>query len=353
MQYLVEHLPRIGSTSVVVHGGGAPIVASLNSSTLKLKTDSGYSVSILLPHEVDLKGPYSFVPVGNSDYVLRLNSKEDDIVEYRRINKSQNILMLLPDGKWTKKHLLGLSSFKISCLNCDFDIIDEENCSKLNEMPSEFWMELMDYWHCHKPHHPTEKTAVYSAKHNSLNPLTKEILVGGSFFLANEETFKGRLVCKGSRLCCVRCSASLGKKTKDQLFKIYKYKTKLLSDGGSNIDIFPPENDVVITLLNHVKGNSTRYVLLKCDKIQVLVWMFAIGIDVTFSNGRVMNNCIKILYRDDAAPEVKRKQNVDDAEVDLLPMESFLDVLEQINKLLPQNNKKMGTWNVSYIPVIN
>ncbi|QLG75090.1 hypothetical protein HG535_0H04170 [Zygotorulaspora mrakii] len=353
MKYLVECLPRIGCTSIAVHANERPVVASLHPSTLELKTVSGdVSVSIPLPHNVDIKCSYEFKACGDRDYVLRLRNRNEDVVGNRELNKSRNFLMSLPEGKWGKKDLLDLGQFKLTCLCCGSAIIDAENCFKLNEMPSEFWMELMDYWHCHKPDEPTGacETGRYSAKQNSLNPCTKELLVGGSFLLANAGTFTGRVICDGNLLRCSKCNVTLGEKTKEQLYKIYKYNMKLSSLNGEECSFFPPENDIVFTILNHVKGNSARHILLKCEDKKVHVWIFAIDISVTLSDGAIIRNCMKVLYQEDV--KVEGNHNIDDATVNHIPMKCFLAALDGVNTLLPKNNAKMGPWNVSYIPMV-
>lgn len=353
VQFLVEHLPRIGSTSVFVQGARELTVVSLNPTNLEIQNESGYRLSILLPHKVDVSGSYHFVEGKRNEYMLRLRSKKEDVAQCMK-NKSTNFVTTLPEGKWTKQELLKANSFELCCTSCGCNIIDQENCGKLNEMPSEFWMELMDYWHCHKPTNPGNEgqSSSYSARYNSLKPSLNEILIGGSFFLAQSNTFNGRVTSNGGVLNCVKCSGLLGEKTKDYLYKLYKWRMRLCCNGRQD-DVFSPEQDVIFTLLNHLKGHSTRYVLLKCGDLQILVWLFAVGIDVTLPNNHIMNNCMKILYRTDSANEIRGKQNVDEAEVKTTPMELFIQGLENVHGILPSSTKKIDLWKVSYVPIIN
>lgn len=354
VQFLVEHLPRIGTTSVFVQAAHEPKVVSLGPTNLEIQNEYGYRFSILLPHKIDVSGSYHFVEGTRNEYTLRLRSKKEDVAQYSKRNKSTNFIMTLPEGKWTKQELLNATSFELYCTSCGCSIIDRENCERLNEMPSEFWMELMDYWHCHKPTRPGNEgqSFSYSAKYNSLKPLLNEILIGGSFFLAQINTFNGKVASNGDVLHCIKCSGLLGERTKDNLYKLYKWRLRLRCNGRQD-DVFSPEQDVIFTLLNHLKGHSTRYVLLKCENLQMLVWLFAVGIDVTLPNNQIMNKCMKILYRTDSADEIRGNQNIDEAEIKTMPMEHFIQGLENVHNILPSSTKKIDSWNVSYFPIID
>lgn len=344
--FLVEHLPRIGATSILLEGVRCPRLLLCAGQKLEVTDGAGKVVYIALPTAVTSDGPLIPIETGNGCYTLRLRSRPQDLAAYRTVNKAQNIIMSLPEGKWSKKELVQCGKYKVKCLKCGSNIIDEENCNKLNELPSEFWQELMDYWHCHKPHQPSQEIW-YSAKYNSLQPDVGEVVIGGSFFLAHPDTFRARTVADRGIVQCSSCYATLGDETKDQLYKIRKWQV-FLSTADRERDLFPPEQDVVFTLLNLLKGYSTRYVVLSSQESQLIVWIFAVGLDVTLSNNMVLNNCIKVLYRREMPEEEMKKQNIEKVEIESLPMQRFVESLECFNELLPCSSKSFSGWAVSY-----
>ncbi|QLL32470.1 hypothetical protein HG536_0C06390 [Torulaspora globosa] len=344
--FLVEHLPRIGATSVLLEGACRPKFSLGAGQNLEMKDEAGRLISIPLPTEIVTDGPLRIAEKGRNSYTVRLKSRPQDLAAYKTASKARNIIMSLPEGKWCKKELAECGFFRVRCLGCQFDIIDERNCNKLNELPSEFWQELMDYWHCHKPHQPSQEIW-YSARYNSLQPAVGEIVIGGSFFLAQPDTFAGRTKVANGIVQCARCCATIGDQTKDKLYKIRKWHV-FLSTNEREKDLFPPEQDVVFTLLNLLKGYSTRYVLLSSKESQLVVWIFAVGLDVTLSNNKVLKNCIKILFRQEIPEEEMKKHNIEKVEVESLPMQSFMQSLQYLNGLLPYSAKSFGEWRVGY-----
>lgn len=349
LSFLVEHLPRIGTTSIDICAAGQPVIVSRGPGRLCVEDTEENNATILLPGEELVGEQAKFTTVSPGCYRLRLKSREEVVNAFNCNNKARNVFMSLPEGKWSKKELIESKGFRILCLTCRTDIINEQNCFKINEMPSEFWMELMDYWHCHKPH-DVSKENEYSVRYNSLKPLTGEILLGSAFFLAQQDTFAGRVKTENGFLQCAKCSASLGEETQDHLFKIYKWQV-LLRKSNKEEDIFPPEQDVVFTLLNLIKGYSTRYVLLESETSKLFVWLFAIGIDVTLPDNRVLTNCIKVLYCDEISEKETRGSNIEQVKVKPVPMRHFVQMLEQIHESLPSSVKQFDSWRVSYIKI--
>ncbi|GAV52379.1 hypothetical protein ZYGR_0AG03700 [Zygosaccharomyces rouxii] len=343
--FLVEYLPRIGTTSVVLDGIKEPSLKYSDLGKITVQDGRGERLDITLPYNPGKLKSKRLVRVSNSnkdEYLLILKSEEV------RMDKSHNDVLLMPQMKWNKRQLNGLKNFRLCCLKCDGDIIDRGNCSRLNEMPSEFWMELMDYWHCHKPQDKTSE--FYSLQKNSLSPCVKEILIGDSFFQAVEETFDGRTaVLDGNLAMCSNCKKILGRRTSDRMLRIPKWKLRLKSDDCQE-DVFPAEFEVISILLNCNRANSTRYILLRSDDIQLYIWLFAMGIEVTLANGRTLHNCFKIFYSDVIPSNIGFKANVDEEQVDKVPLDKFIDALETTNSILPSSKQRFGTWKISYFP---
>lgn len=41
---------------------------------------------------------------------------------------------------------------RLQCLNCDAWLVDVDQIREWRDLPNENWAEMMDFWHCHKPH---------------------------------------------------------------------------------------------------------------------------------------------------------------------------------------------------------
>lgn len=51
---------------------------------------------------------------------------------------------------WSSPDLKAGSS--ICCRNCGYEIVQQGRIDSWKDLPSENWAEMMEFWHCHKPH---------------------------------------------------------------------------------------------------------------------------------------------------------------------------------------------------------
>lgn len=347
VQYVVEWLPRINRIAVVVDGWERVQIKSVEGTLLSIFGDDGQREDISLPVEVEenVNKPYEFEKGRNDlEHIVKIRSKCSE--------KYDNSIMSLPDGKWTKRDLCLDPEFSIECLQCKQKIISKENCRVLNNMPSEFWMELMDYWHCHKPDVGETKSASYS-QYETLEPSENEILIGSSFFQGTPATFKDAVVAKDSTmLLCKNCSVVLGLTTAGPLYKLYKWKLRLLSNGMTYE--FPPELDVVLSLISIVKANSCRYALIKSGGKRLLVWIFSFDIGVTLTGNTQLKRSMKLLYTDNATTisHCLERQNTEELDTQETTFHAFYSSLQKVNALLPSNMKVMGEWSISYVSLV-
>ncbi|CAI4044120.1 hypothetical protein N7582_003284 [Saccharomyces uvarum] len=347
VQYVVEWLPRINRIAVVVDGWERVQIKSVEGTLLSIFGDDGQREDISLPVEVEenVNKPYEFEKGRNDlEHIVKIRSKCSE--------KYDNSIMSLPDGKWTKRDLCLDPEFSIECLQCKQKVISKENCRVLNNMPSEFWMELMDYWHCHKPDVGETKSASYS-QYETLEPSENEILIGSSFFQGTPATFKDAVVVKDSAmLLCKNCSVVLGLTTAGPLYKLYKWKLRLLRNGMTYE--FPPELDVVLSLISVVKANSCRYALIKSGGKRLLVWIFSFDIGVTLTGNKQLKRSMKLLYTDNATTisHCLERQNTEELDTQETTFHAFYSSLQKVNALLPSNMKVMGEWSISYVSLV-
>ena len=83
----------------------------------------------------------------------------------------------------------------IRCANCEATLIDQGTITTWKDLPSEGWAEMMDLWHCHKPHGrgpETKESAVAGRKgYSASSRLTATEGTGlidvSTFLLARED----------------------------------------------------------------------------------------------------------------------------------------------------------------------
>ncbi|CCD27192.1 putative polyadenylation protein NDAI_0J03000 [Naumovozyma dairenensis CBS 421] len=347
MKYLVEYLPRIGSVNIIIENVEDLIVRISSETEVGIsyrENDMPSSSIVKLPCEVSIDQPVNLVKrTGNeAAFTLRLKASSSRISEANVYSDFQ--------GKWSKNQLLQSSKFKLKCFNCNSDIIDEQNYRKLNDMPSEYWAELMDYWHCHKPDIHNGSTQVYNTgnAYASLKPLDGEILIGGSYFMMTEKTLKERICIDdnedNSSLYCGQCSCKLGERSTNNLLKIYKWQLTLETlDGLSH---FAPKDDIIISLLELANAHSERRILLKCGSKVVLVWLFTVGLGITLSAGTSYNNAIKVFY--DENPTIEKDKTPEELTALQKPFDQFMDHLATQYEIIPTSARSIGPLKVGY-----
>ncbi|EDO15709.1 hypothetical protein Kpol_1000p21 [Vanderwaltozyma polyspora DSM 70294] len=345
MRYLVEELPRVDSLNILVDGRVPVRVVSLSGVKIELEVVDEVGklevVDILFPNEIKLRGSELRFVQNGLCYSSRLRYFGDRV----------NVLSMAMDleEKWSKKWLLSMGHISFSCIGCKKVLLQKgDNVTKLNSLPSEFWMELMDYWHCHKPHVEGQAVVDYSKKYNSLQPSQGELLLGPSVLCCSQLTLdSSRITIAEGSVVCVSCDSLLGVVENDGLLKLNKW-CLLLND----IERFPPEQHVISSISSHVINNSVRYFILRNGKDHLFIWVFAIGINVSFTNGQIYKNSIKLLYKEDIDQELCSKVNIENISVMELPYNDFIENIKNVNKSIPEDARSLNGWNVSYVPLI-
>lgn len=367
MKYLVEYLPRINCVAVHVTEAETVTLEEMSSQRLIIGYQSEelsdkIHMTITLPKAIDVNENMSvnFTKGANNSWSLRMKvdpALQPPVSRSLELDDMQNTTF----NKWHRRFLKELGTFTFRCENCEAPILDSiSNCKLLNDMPSDNWMELMDFWHCSKPdmHKAEEGTfaSMTASRYAALKPLANEVLVGGSYFSTIYETISESVIEQNNKsLSCHSCDNILGERTTDGLCKLYKWKLQLYNGKTEQTDTYDPKNDIILSILNYTKNYSGRYILLKCKGYDdILLWIFALDIGVTLGNNVVYSEAIKVLYLTDEAhfSDVKKTHNVENITVKELPLEKFLAEMNQNHHLLPKSAKTFNSWQVSYLPLV-
>ncbi|KTB10750.1 Uncharacterized protein AO442_004414 [Nakaseomyces glabratus] len=351
MKYLVEELENVGVTLIAVEAlNNVSYSISTNRSTLELKViNDSYKTSIRLKglnldNLYDEKNGHIHLSETSCGYV-RLKRKTQALTN--RIS-----LVDLPDDKWNIERFKKMQGFQIACNNCKLVVLDSEvNIKKISEMPSEFWAEFMDYWHCHKPTIGESKTdAKPYDYYKELKPRLNEVLVGNTYFQTIGSTIDRKVVVQtDGSVDCSNCRSTLGYKEGSEILVLEKHNLQLQDTFKELSEDYPGYLVVLARILSLLKFNSTRYFALKTGgQKPIFIWVLAYDCSVAYTGNELVQRAYKLLYKDswDRPPSSMEDIQLSD---DLL--DSFLQQLTKIHELIPENLKMFNGWKVSYMSI--
>ena len=116
------------------------------SSNKKVVTVShdGESSSIYLPTEISGTAEVEIPVEKKKEITLRLSIKDISTLTSSNDDTGAGF------SPWPAQDLSPDTGFK--CKSCDTLILEHGKVQVWQDLPSENWYEMMDYWHCHKPH---------------------------------------------------------------------------------------------------------------------------------------------------------------------------------------------------------
>lgn len=167
-----------------------------------------WDISLQLPSRVQPLPKSStllHIPVGTTSWSLKLP------------------VLVLPGGDsdsgreanyvpWSAPELNSLQ-LGFSCARCHVAVLQRDRIKSWKDLPSENWAEMMDFWHCHKPHGKGEDMEkderLMMAKEKSIGrggtggfvPTQGVGLVGLTYFLVNKVDCVGVDVVWGEKVC--------------------------------------------------------------------------------------------------------------------------------------------------------
>lgn len=263
-------------------------------------------------------------------------------------------------SKWSCKDLLNktdrndrnINQFKFCCASCNESILDS-NDYKFLDMPSEYWFELMDFWHCHKPENKGDTTdKVYDG---ILRPEDdKTIIIGSYYFLVAEDFAQKRL--NGVGLDdFVRCSCTsiIGEYTNNTI-KLLKWKLTLKSK--SRTENYSQHLIIYNSILDKISSLAIRKFKFKIREDWFYLWVMNLNLDVSI-NDAILNDSLKVLYFQDTGNLHIEKTIFDDYEqFDLVYpeiIENFANRLGDLNEELPESSKYLEMnglqFKISYV----
>lgn len=146
-----EFLPNIRQVSIAVSlpspADPATTLAQISADGSKFQIRHGSSTK-----EVSLPAPVSAPSVlhvsqgqqaDTTSLVWRLPASASALASSVRLDP-------MPDVPWDAYNLVAQSA--VSCRTCHQTLISAGRIREWRNLPSENWAEMMEFWHCHKPH---------------------------------------------------------------------------------------------------------------------------------------------------------------------------------------------------------
>lgn len=385
MDYYVEDLSRIGSISIIVQSQNVqtPITElpelQLSNETQIILTFRQYPESS--PLVINTTSPIR--QSVTAENFQNLTTLRNGIISIKLpscssvTQTSRNTLMETP-YQWDTKFLQSLQpSFSLTCVNCGNKILDSDKLTHISEMPSEIWAELMDFWHCHKPHHHHQGDSHDDEHKESLGhrfdlKVPQNTLLTGSYYFAvnlQDEQLQRSVMKKKNeeeeeeeegtgKVYCLGCQSVLGEVDKvHKVDKLLKWQVGIITVCGKELR-YDPWQFVYYTLLDNVNGTATRLIEFitrkKMAEKRLLVWIFNTEINYFLTKDQnIHKNALKVYYT--TVPQNIDEERTNRGEIETIfisekVMDDTLLKLESVNSKLPLSVRTMGKgWNMSLL----
>lgn len=327
--YLCEYLPRLGQVSIYLDTPDqVNQIRSLkfNNSTLYLQNTQSHD--LLLPSlGQDSSGPLKTelqirdMVHDGSQLVIRINATTPQVSNsgagFMSLSSGCQLWSVKDLSKKTPKLEDNVNHFQFVCRNCSSEVINSTDY-KFGEMPLEFWHELMDFWHCHKP---------FEERHNHNDKDYNGKLVAKPGFVYTGSTY---LLLRSFKDSCQKCGFRLGETDKeDSTVKLHKWNLKLTY--AHRTETFAPYLYVYHAILDKINSAGIRkfFVTQKNTEANIIVWVSGVGLNVCLS-GKQHSNALKILYEKSLV-----KEDEDFLEVPSIVWSSFTKLLKDTTAQLP------------------
>lgn len=154
-----EHLVHIGTLSIqasLITPADETTTATLSSDGRSFElTHRGNVARIELPAQIPIewrRKPLPFPQRPTTDLSLRISTRGPTIASRNGSAVGDAAIQEGNTIPWSAGNLG--PSVEISCRECGTTILPSGAVQTWKDLPSENWAEMMDFWHCHRPHEP-------------------------------------------------------------------------------------------------------------------------------------------------------------------------------------------------------
>ncbi|ODQ79410.1 hypothetical protein BABINDRAFT_167275 [Babjeviella inositovora NRRL Y-12698] len=368
IKYSAEFLPRLKSITVNIEITDAsyiptqavmasPTVCSVTFGDLTSDAETTYQLSLPHPAMENLPVLSLIRKDVHNDLLYSIKLPAAATVEDSKyFDRSANFSMTMATDhvKWSTKDIKAKLSgsklgFTFNCGKCNATILIDTQVTAFHDLPSELWLEMMDFWHCHKPE--TGEIHGTANRYTKLRPRANGVIIGSYYLLTNADDFPSITVV-GDAAQCTACAYELGNMDDDLLVKLFKWNLILVVKGSE--EMYLPYYHAYGVMLDAINSQASRVYQVKneSEESEMLVWVFNVGINLTLS-GRELTNCLKIMYMrpgDGYREEIERRRDgLEVIGLSEVVYKSLVETLDDVHENLPQCQDQFMGWNVSYL----
>ncbi|KAK5990789.1 hypothetical protein PT974_09062 [Cladobotryum mycophilum] len=284
---------------------------------------------------------------------------------------------------------------RIRCRKCDGTVVKDDVIKAWKDLPSENWAEMMEFWHCHKPHdedhHHHDDEGLAKRGYGANSAITAQPSVGfvdlTSFMfsesdcsnlsfsqsISNPETtsdnselaLNGESTVKSLRVFCKTCSTEIG------LFNVlassvtlFKWQvtceTGMPSKAPSSSECLAATLIATISRSGSSKSVITPHGLTFLDEKQaaslrsLYLWVLNANVVYTSNTTQGRKTAIKVLYQnidEEAGNKLVESMTSGVQEINFpaAAIETAREVIQESNALLPKPERLFQQWHVGLL----
>ncbi|KAI0597903.1 ubiquitin-conjugating enzyme E2-binding protein [Biscogniauxia sp. FL1348] len=351
----------------------------------------GVERSIPLPGRVALPSqlPVQKTGLTNISWRLPLAGSRDRI---------QNVSASEEAVPWSAGDLAPESA--VSCRACKTPVVEAGVLKTWRDLPSENWAEMMEFWHCHKPHDHKHKDGEHLASrgYGASSKISAQSGVGfidlTSFLLSpsdisepavtpslSSDTVEGDqlteqnpsngLESHNQGIFCSSCKSQLGMwNSQISSVSLFKWQVNVDRQHGEGSAVSPSLSHCISALLlaTMARSGCSKSIFMPArsenelvpngsasEKYLLNIWVF--NGNITYSSteeARSPINAVKVLYRmvnQDEADKMldSMTSDVQDISLPIKTIEMVIELLDKSNSNVPLGERKFKDWSVGLL----
>ncbi|KAI0815560.1 ubiquitin-conjugating enzyme E2-binding protein [Xylaria sp. FL0064] len=283
----------------------------------------------------------------------------------------------------------------VVCRTCQSTIIDSGILKVWKDLPSENWAEMMEFWHCHKPHNHTNghgEEHLTNRGYGASSRITAQSGVGfvdltsflfkssdlvPSSISASEGTSRaGNEAKTTTTIHCTSCKTQLGVPNDDaSSVSLFKWQVVVKQQEHSIPESYPNLAQCVSAMLlaTMARSGCSKSVLLPIkaqpssslvgsksgdgNQVQDILNIWVFNANITFSSTEAPSsptNATKVFYRTVSQEQADKmlESMTSDVQDISLPYEAITTIaglLEKSNSFIPESDRKFREWTVGLL----
>ncbi|KAI8949702.1 ubiquitin-conjugating enzyme E2-binding protein [Xylaria longipes] len=283
----------------------------------------------------------------------------------------------------------------VVCRTCRSTIVDAGTLRVWKDLPSENWAEMMEFWHCHKPHnhkHSSDEEHLTNRGYGASSRITAQPGVGfvdlTSFLLADSDSVTGSISASAgtnwpgddtkatTTLNCTSCETNLGvRNDKDaSSISLFKWQVLVQQQNQTMPEVPPPSLAQCVSamlLATMARSGCSKSILLPikahnpngasesegASQVQQLLNIWVFNANIRYSSTEAPTSpasAIKVFFRTVSQQEADKMLDsiTSDVQDISLPSETITTISELLSKsndFVPESDRKFKEWTVGLL----